>query len=599
MNGPHEVLQMRKNKDMKKRAKKSFKANYFSIIAVCFVMAFFGITTSLSTIATDLPSAISGSTESAEASYESGDVKVINQDSPQHQWGMTDYLTAMAKGDKDTKQIANSILESFKGTGGVLYGVLQKVDTFVFSHNSIAKLIAIIAILCYLFYYIFVKSALEVGFMRYILETRTYSKTSIGRVFMTFRRGGFIRTGFNMALRGLFISAVILIPSIITGIGINLTIGTDSAIPVLIAAVIVVASVVVIFFCYYGIFAVPYILAENPNMKFREVLQLSWRMMKGHRWQLFRMQLSFIGWILLSAITFGLLSIFFLSGYLELTFAEFYLDLREKAVEDNLQYSYNLKDEFLTNPPEKWLSENNLVVSADQVTYAAKYPDMKPAKDSKINKLIENMNPTRHYSFLTFVLFFFIFCFIGWCWEVSLHLVGDGVFVNRGTLHGPWLPIYGAGGVAIILLLKRFAKKPPLLFILTMLLCCVMEYASSWYLETTKGLKYWDYSNYLLNVNGRICLEGALVFAFAGLIFVYAAGPFLDNLLAKAKTKPKTIVAIVLTVFFIADVIYSHYVPNQGAGITDYDKKDTSQCVQFLTGDTENINVETGCRYNS
>lgn len=47
------------------------------------------------------------------------------------------------------------------------------------------------------------------------------------------------------------------------------------------------------------------------------------------------------------------------------------------------------------------------------------------------------------YSLQTLILLFFTFSFIGWVWEVSLHLFGSGVFVNRGVLHGPWLPIYG------------------------------------------------------------------------------------------------------------------------------------------------------------
>ena len=45
----------------------------------------------------------------------------------------------------------------------------------------------------------------------------------------------------------------------------------------------------------------------------------------------------------------------------------------------------------------------------------------------------------------------------GWLWEVALHLVFNGELVKRGTMLGPWLPIYGAGGVLAVLLLRRFA----------------------------------------------------------------------------------------------------------------------------------------------
>ena len=48
---------------------------------------------------------------------------------------------------------------------------------------------------------------------------------------------------------------------------------------------------------------------------------------------------------------------------------------------------------------------------------------------------------------ITDILFYFIcFCIVGWIYEVSLFLIEDHIFVNRGVLFGPWLPVYGAGG---------------------------------------------------------------------------------------------------------------------------------------------------------
>ena len=40
---------------------------------------------------------------------------------------------------------------------------------------------------------------------------------------------------------------------------------------------------------------------------------------------------------------------------------------------------------------------------------------------------------------------FLVGSLIGWLYELGLHLVKDGVFVNRGMLVGPWVPIYGLG----------------------------------------------------------------------------------------------------------------------------------------------------------
>ena len=45
---------------------------------------------------------------------------------------------------------------------------------------------------------------------------------------------------------------------------------------------------------------------------------------------------------------------------------------------------------------------------------------------------------------------------------------------------GPWLPIYGSGGIMILVFLRRLAKRPALLFLCIMTLCSTLEYMTSW-----------------------------------------------------------------------------------------------------------------------
>ena len=71
----------------------------------------------------------------------------------------------------------------------------------------------------------------------------------------------------------------------------------------------------------------------------------------------------------------------------------------------------------------------------------------------------------------------------GWLWEVGMHLVSYGEFVNRGALHGPWLPIYGTGAVLILTVLNRFRKNPALEFGATIVLCGFLEYMTSLVME--------------------------------------------------------------------------------------------------------------------
>ena len=78
----------------------------------------------------------------------------------------------------------------------------------------------------------------------------------------------------------------------------------------------------------YSYKLVPYILAEEPELSAKEILAKSEAMMKGHRWEAFVLDLSFIGWDFLSALTFGLVGIFYAAPYEVQTNAEFYLALK-------------------------------------------------------------------------------------------------------------------------------------------------------------------------------------------------------------------------------------------------------------------------------
>lgn len=72
---------------------------------------------------------------------------------------------------------------------------------------------------------------------------------------------------------------------------------------------------------------VPYLLAEHPELDTREVLQRSKELMMGHKLDAFVLDLSFVGWYLLSAVTFGLVGVFFVAPYKMQTDANLYVVL--------------------------------------------------------------------------------------------------------------------------------------------------------------------------------------------------------------------------------------------------------------------------------
>lgn len=75
-----------------------------------------------------------------------------------------------------------------------------------------------------------------------------------------------------------------------------------------------------------------YILADCPQVRAKDALKLSMRMMRGHKWEYFVMGLSFIGWAILTALTLGILGIFYTGPYMNSSFAVFYLEVRDEAL---------------------------------------------------------------------------------------------------------------------------------------------------------------------------------------------------------------------------------------------------------------------------
>lgn len=84
----------------------------------------------------------------------------------------------------------------------------------------------------------------------------------------------------------------------------------------------------------YEYFMIQYILSENPDIDRNRAFELSRSMMDGQKWETFVLDLSFLGWDILSGITFGLVGIFYVNPYKESTYAELYAKLRDEAIQN-------------------------------------------------------------------------------------------------------------------------------------------------------------------------------------------------------------------------------------------------------------------------
>ena len=374
------------------------------------------------------------------------------------------------------------------------------------------------------------------------------------------------------------------------------------------------------FIKHYSYFLVPFIVAENPDIRPREAIDLSRRMMDGHKWECFLLELSYLGWFVLGFVTFGAADVLWGVPYRVAAYAEYYAALRQQAKLRGIEGVERLDDECLFVPADAEtlhvryadIARNEEVIMEDIVqlprvkhffahnfgiwtgTLAEKkiygrqegmrrqtlverlemngkaYPRrMNPLWDgsqSSITGRISYLNPCTVW---TLVIVFFTFCMVGWVWEVVLNLIRYGQFSNRGMLHGPWLPIYGSGVVMIAVLLKRFRSKPMLEAAAIVLLCGFVEFMTSFITEKLTGMRWWDYTGYFLNLDGRICGEGLAVFMLGGMAAIYLLVPAIDAMTMRLKPKLLVGVCIALLICFTGDLVYSCIHPNTGAGITD------------------------------
>lgn len=603
---------MKPRKELKKNAKMVMKRHYWLFVLLCLIAGILG---------TEYTSSVKFEKNEAEshAEDESGVNKLstnsLTDDFFSYVWdiangqGMKREKEAKQKEEQYVEQSEarkNAVLGRSRGalsdiinkaaSGAYLVTLTIAIRSIVGSDGITSIILTLMGFMVMFFVQTFIVGIYRVVMRRMFLEGRCYQKVPATRAWFLLKIKKWIHAGLTLLVSGIL--ELLWWCTIIGGV-----------------------------IKYYSYYMVPFIIAENPGIRALDAITLSRHMMKGHKWECFKLEWSFIGWKLLGSVTFGLVDIFYTNPYQTATMAEYYAELRSQAKEKELPFADLLNDRYLYEVPSRevldtvysdvkevddevkalrpvlaltgirkvladWLGlavvsqkeldlmekeENRRFrVAHMQKAYLGEvYPvRLYPIPEKKKRKGLENMNFLRHYSIGSMIMIFFVMSFIGWLWEVSLHLITDGVFVNRGVMHGPWLPIYGAGSVLMLMVLNKLRSKPAAEFVVAVVLCGCVEYYTSYFLEVVhNGKKWWDYTGYFLNLNGRICAEGLLTFGVGGMVIVYVLAPFLDSIIRKIPIRKLMGICVVLICIFAADEVYSSKHPNTGAGITDYESR--------------------------
>lgn len=145
--------------------------------------------------------------------------------------------------------------------------------------------------------------------------------------------------------------------------------------------------------------------------------------------------------------------------------------------------------------------------------------------------------------------YFIIYSFIGFVIETLFALFMYNVLESRQSfLYGPFCGIYGVGAVIMIMFLnKYFNKNNHILFLGGFIVGSVVEYLISLIGEMMLNVRWWDYSNRFLNINGRICLLYSIFWGLLAIYLMRVINPRVDKLINWIKTKININVAKTLT----------------------------------------------------
>lgn len=239
---------------------------------------------------------------------------------------LADAFSFSRNAKEKTQTYLNDRLNNFTASASVYFDSATSSNSYQFSlltaiMNVLGKkstwdtIVSFVYFIFQLMFTIFIVNVLWVCERRFFLENHTYKKTKIGRLGFLFRE----RT--LHPARTMFVTSIYQTLWAFTIVGYPIK--------------------------HYAYSMVPFICAENPNIKTRKAIKLSIAMTRGYKWQLFKVDLSMIGWTLLSSISFGAVGVFWSNPYTTAIDAEVYLQLRREAIKNKIEGYEELNDKLL------------------------------------------------------------------------------------------------------------------------------------------------------------------------------------------------------------------------------------------------------------
>ena len=170
---------------------------------------------------------------------------------------------------------------------------------------------------------------------------------------------------------------------------------------------------------------------------------------------------------------------------------------------------------------------------------------------------VNGLKVFQNYTLLQWAWFFMFYCIFGWCFESTYCSLKSMRLMNRGFCHGPWLPIYGAGGTLFLIFAWPYRANLITTFLMGMLVGTTLELITGPLMYHIFHMKWWDYSQNPLNFRGYICLGASLGWGAMALFFVHFLHPRVAELTVDWTPIGYIVVVTMLYTLFVEDVIFS------------------------------------------
>lgn len=162
-----------------------------------------------------------------------------------------------------------------------------------------------------------------------------------------------------------------------------------------------------------------------------------------------------------------------------------------------------------------------------------------------------------HYTVVHWLIFFYIYCFLGWCFESAFVSIKSRKLVNRGFMRGPFLPLYGCGAMMMYVVSLPFQSNIILTYIAGVIGATALEYITGVLMETLFKVRYWDYSSQPFNFQGQICLRSSIAWGFLTILMTRVIHKPIERAVMSIPMNVLSYVTIAVTIYMVADFTLS------------------------------------------